>query len=67
MSDERGAPPSVPRPLFDGRLVPSGRYDQIRVSRDCSRILLQRPAGDRSSQLRVIVNWASLMRPAGAR
>jgi hypothetical protein len=23
MSDERGAPPSVPRPLFDGRLLPS--------------------------------------------
>ncbi len=67
MSDERGAPPSVPRPLFDGRLLPSAQYDQIRVSRDCSRILLQRPAGDRSSQLRVIVNWTSLMRPAGAR
>ena len=67
MSDDRGAPPSVPRPLFDGRLLPSAQYDQIRVSRDCSRILLQRPAGERSSQLRVIVNWASLMRPAGAR
>ena len=67
MSDDRGAPPSVPRPLFDGRLLPSAQYDQIRVSRDCSRILLQRPAGERSSQLRVIVNWASLIRPAGAR
>jgi len=45
MSDDRGAPPSVPRPLFDGRLLPSAQYDQIRVSRDCSRILLKRPAG----------------------
>jgi eukaryotic-like serine/threonine-protein kinase len=66
MPGDPSAPPSMPRPLFDGRLLPSAQYDQIRVSRDCSRILLQRPAGDRGSQLRVIVNWTSLVRPAGA-
>ena len=40
MSDERGAPPSLPRPLFDGRLLPSAQYrSDPRVAR-----LLAHPA-----------------------
>ena len=66
MPSSAGGAATLPRPLFDGRLLPSAQYDQIRVSKDCSRILLQRPAGDNRSQLRVIVNWERLLRPAGA-
>jgi hypothetical protein len=52
---------SPPRIMFEGRLDPSSSYDQIRVTPDCDRILLQRGTGDGGNRLQVVVNWRELM------
>jgi Tol biopolymer transport system component len=61
ISPATGSAASPPRPIFEGRLQPSATYDQIRVTRNCDRILLQRPMGSDSNRLQIIVNWPDLI------